>query len=47
MLRSARLKSNTGYHYIMLKGMMRSNIFEDKQDKTFFLNLIYKARGKR
>jgi len=46
MPRSARLKSSTGYHHIMLKGIMRSNIFEYNQDEAFFLNLIYRARGK-
>jgi len=47
MPRSARLKSSTGYHHIILKGMMRSNIFENNQDKAFFLNLIYRAKGER
>ena len=47
MPRNVRFKSSTGYHHIMLKGMMRSNIFENNQDETFFLNLIYRARGKR
>jgi putative transposase len=47
MTRSARLKSSTGYHHIMLKGMMRSNIFENNQDKAFFLTLIDRARGER
>ena len=47
MPRWARLKSSTGYHHIMLKGIMRSNIFENNQDEPFFLNLIYRARGKR
>ena len=39
MPRSARLKSSTGYHHIILKGIMRSNIFENNQDEAFFLNL--------
>jgi len=47
MSRSARLKSSTGYHRIMLKGIMRSNIFENNQDEEFFWNLTYRARGKR
>ena len=47
MPRRARLKTSTGYHPIMLKGIMRSNIFENNQDESFFLNLIYRARGKR
>lgn len=47
MPRNARLKGSTGYHHIMLKGMMRNNIFENNQDEAFFLNLIYEARDKR
>ncbi|MBA7526267.1 hypothetical protein ES705_18428 [subsurface metagenome] len=34
MPRSVRFKSSTGYHHIMLKGIMRSNIFENDQNKT-------------
>jgi len=47
MPRSARLKSSTGYHHIMFKGIMRSNSFENNQDKAFFLNLIDRAREER
>jgi len=47
MPRRARLKSSTGYHHIMPKGIMRNNIFENNQDEPFFLNLIYRARVKR
>ena len=36
MPKSSRLKSSTGYHHIMLRGINRSNIFESDQDKTFF-----------
>lgn len=46
MPRSARLKSSTGYYHIMLRGINRSNIFKSDQDKAFFLNSIYRAKGK-
>ncbi|MDO9555128.1 MAG: transposase [Atribacterota bacterium] len=46
MPRSSRLKSSTGYHHIMLRGINRSNIFESDQDKAFFLNSMYRARKK-
>ncbi|MBA7526270.1 hypothetical protein ES705_18431 [subsurface metagenome] len=47
MPRRVGLKSSTGYHHIVLKGIIISNIFENNQDEAFFLNLIYRARGKR
>jgi len=34
--RSANLKSRTGYHHIILKGINPSNLFESDQDKAFF-----------
>jgi REP element-mobilizing transposase RayT len=46
MPRSSRSKSSTGYHHIILRGINRSNIFESDQDKAFFLNSMYRARGK-
>lgn len=46
MPRSSRLKSSTGYHHIMLRGINRSNIFESDQDKEYFLNSMYRAREK-
>jgi len=46
MPRSPRLRSSTGYHHIMLRGINRSNIFESEQDKAFFLNSTYRAREK-
>ena len=46
MPRSSRLRSSTGYHHIMLRGINRSNIFESDQDKAFFLNSMYRAREK-
>jgi len=36
MPRNIRIKSSTGYHPIMLKGMMKSNIYENNQDEAFF-----------
>jgi len=38
--RSSSLKSHTGYHHIMLKGINPSNLFESDQDKVFFLHSI-------
>jgi REP element-mobilizing transposase RayT len=46
MPRSSRLRSSTGYHHIMLRGINRSNIFGSDQDKAFFLNSMYRAREK-
>ena len=36
MPRNIRFKSSTGYHHIRLKGIMRSDIFENNQDEAFF-----------
>jgi len=46
MPRSSRLRSSTGYHHIMLRGINRSNIFKCDQDKEYFLNSMYRARKK-
>jgi hypothetical protein len=46
MPRNSRLKSSTGYHHIMLRGINRNNIFESDQDKDCFLNSLYRAREK-
>ena len=46
MPRSSRSKSRTGYYHIMLRGINRDRIFESDQEKDYFLNSMYRAKGK-
>ncbi len=41
MPRQARVMSGTGIYHVMLRGINRQNIFEDVEDYTHFLQLLY------
>lgn len=40
MPRAAREKSKTGIYHIILRGINRQTIFEDKEDSDKFLNTL-------
>ena len=40
MPRQQRDKSNTGYYHIMIRGNDRKDIFLDKQDKMYFIEIL-------
>ncbi|MDS1030156.1 transposase [Bacillota bacterium LX-D] len=40
MPRQPRVKSNSGYYHIMIRGNERQNIFRDEEDKFRFLNIL-------
>jgi putative transposase len=40
MPRGARKKSNTGIYHVVLRGINKQRIFEDKQDYRKFLEII-------
>jgi REP element-mobilizing transposase RayT len=46
MPKTAREISRTGVYHVMLRGINRQEIFEEKEDYLFFLNLIKKAKEK-
>jgi putative transposase len=46
MPRKARKKSNTGIYHVVLRGINKQSIFEDKQDFRKFLETIKKSREK-
>ena len=41
MARQAREKSGTGIYHVMLRGINRQNIFEDSEDYSRFIKLLY------
>ena len=44
MPRSARKKSESGIYHIMLRGINKQQIFEDKEDSERFLETLYKYK---
>lgn len=42
MARTARIKSESGYYHVMLRGNNRNLIFKNKQDRLKFLKLVQK-----
>ena len=44
MPRSARIKSASGIYHIMLRGINRQQIFEDREDKSRFLETLSKYK---
>ena len=44
MPRQQRIKSNSGYYHIMLRGNERRNIFLDDDDKLRFIETIYQKK---
>lgn len=44
MARQQRLKSESGYYHIMLRGNNKSNIFNSDADKNRFLEIIYEKK---
>ena len=41
MARQARVVSGTGIYHVMMRGINRQNIFEDEEDYTRFLELLF------
>ena len=41
MARRARETSGTGVYHVMLRGINRQNIFEDEEDYSFLIKLLY------
>ena len=41
MARQAREVSGTGIYHVMMRGINRQNIFEDDEDYTRFMELLY------
>ncbi|WP_026395597.1 hypothetical protein [Acetobacterium malicum] len=44
MARQARVKSATGVHHVMLKGLDGRNIFLDDADRSIFMEKLNKTR---
>ncbi|MCL6639725.1 MAG: transposase [Firmicutes bacterium] len=44
MPRHRRVKSNSGYYHIMIRGNERRNIFQDEEDKVTFVETLYKKK---
>lgn len=42
MSRIARQKSSTGYYHVILRGVAKQIIFEDRSDRLFFINIMKK-----
>lgn len=42
MSRIARQKSSTGYYHVILRGVAKQIIFEDRSDRFFFINIMKK-----
>ena len=40
MPRTARKISETGIYHVMLRGINRQNIFEDDQDRLYFMSVL-------
>ena len=41
MPRQERTKSGTGIYHVMLRGINKQDIFEDDEDYSQFLNILY------
>jgi putative transposase len=44
MPRTARTRSKTGIYHVMLRGNERKNIFKDDEDKTKFLDILFRKK---
>ena len=41
MPRQQRIKSNSGYYHIMIRGNERRDIFRDDEDRLRFIDTLY------
>jgi len=46
MARYQRIKSETGYYHVMLRGNEKKNIFIDEEDKLRFIETVEKMQSK-
>jgi len=46
MPRQQRIKSDSGYYHIMLRGNERSNIFKDDEDKRRFMETMFEKKDR-
>ena len=47
MARKARQKSSTGIYHVIIRGIGKQILFEEDQDRQYFLNLLKKYKSEQ